>query len=82
VNVTNQSYVAVMPYRLTLECGCVVYVAADPMTGIVPSRIIQARGAGCQVAGHEPGVRLYLWELLPSRRASPPDEDDEVTLLM
>jgi hypothetical protein len=82
VNVTNQRCVAAMPIRLTLEGGWVVFVAADPLTTVVPSRIIQARGAGCHVAGHGPGVRLYLWEILPSRSASPPDDDDELTFLM
>jgi hypothetical protein len=82
VIVTKRSYVGVLPYRLTIECGCVVHVAADPTAAVVPSRTIQARGPGCQVAGHEPGVRLYLCELLPTRKPSLPDEAEDLTFLM
>jgi hypothetical protein len=60
-----------MSHNLTLECGCVVYVAANPETGVAHTRIIQSRGLACRVRRHEVGLRLFLWELLPdsARRA-------------
>jgi hypothetical protein len=54
-----------MSYNLTLQCGCLVYVACDPRTGYSHSRVIERRGAQCPVRKHEIGLRLYLWELLP-----------------
>jgi hypothetical protein len=59
-----------MSYDLTLQCGCVVYVAANPATRVAHTRIIQSRGAQCAVRRHEIGLRLYLWELLPEARAT------------
>ena len=58
---------AVMSYTLTLGCGCLVYVASHPRTRIAHTRIIERRGSGCGVRGHDIGVRLQLWELLPER---------------
>jgi hypothetical protein len=60
-----------MSYTLTLQCGCVVYVAAHPTTRIAHTRIIQSRGAACRVRRHEIGLRLYLWELLPDPAHQP-----------
>jgi hypothetical protein len=54
-----------MSYNLTLQCGCVVYVACDPRTGLAHTRILETRGSGCPSRKHEIGLRLYLWELLP-----------------
>lgn len=54
-----------MSYNLTLPCGCLIYVACHPTTGIAHTRIIERRGPGCRVRRHEVGLRLYLWELLP-----------------
>ncbi|HEX7140359.1 MAG TPA: hypothetical protein VF219_21085 [Vicinamibacterales bacterium] len=57
-----------MSYTLTLECGCVVYVARNPATHVAHTRVLQSRGAACPHRRHEVGLRLYLWELLPPRR--------------
>ena len=54
-----------MSYSITLQCGCVVYVACHPETGHAHTRIIQARGTGCRVRQHGVGHRLFLWEILP-----------------
>ena len=54
-----------MSYNLTLPCGCIVYVSTHPKTRIAHTRVIQTRGAACLVRRHEPGLRLYLWEILP-----------------
>jgi hypothetical protein len=60
-------------YELTLQCGCVVYVACHPATHLAHTRVLQFRGATCRDRRHEVGTRLYLWELLPTpeRRAAP-----------
>jgi hypothetical protein len=60
-----------MSYNLTLQCGCVVYVSANPTTRIAHTRIIQSRGAACRIRRHEIGLRLYLWELLPEPTYTP-----------
>jgi hypothetical protein len=52
-------------YTLDLPCGCTVYVARHPRTGLAHTRVIEARGRRCQVRRHAVGVRLWLWELLP-----------------
>ena len=56
-----------MSYTLTLQCGCVVYVARNPATHVAHTRVLQSRGPACLYRRHEVGLRLYLWELLPSR---------------
>jgi len=56
-----------MSYNLSLSCGCVVYVSCHPRTRVAHTRVIETRGATCSVRRHEVGLRLYLWELLPSR---------------
>jgi transposase len=56
-----------MSYNLTLDCGCVVWVACHPRTGVAHTRVIEFRGPACQVRRHEVGLRLYLWELLPQQ---------------
>ena len=58
-----------MSYTVVLWCGCRVYVSCNPVTGIAHSRIIEARGDECRIRSHERGARLWLWELLPDRRA-------------
>jgi hypothetical protein len=55
-------------YNLTLQCGCSVYVSCHPTTGVAHTRVIQRRGASCRERLHDVGVRLRLWELLPSRQ--------------
>lgn len=56
---------ACMSYNLVLHCGCLVYVACHPKTGIAHTRVIERRGASCSIRRHEVGLRLYLWEILP-----------------
>ena len=53
-----------MSYTLTLQCGCVVYMACHPKTREVHTRIIEARSQRCGVRRHEVGLRLELRELL------------------
>jgi hypothetical protein len=55
-----------MSYTLTLQCGCSVYVACHPRTGVAHTRIIEFRGAACDIRRHEVGLRLALWEALPA----------------
>ena len=54
-----------MSYTLTLQCGCLVYVACHPGTETAHTRIIERRGQACGVRKHDIGTRLYLWEMLP-----------------
>jgi len=54
-----------MSYTLTLQCGCTVYVATHPTTGIPHARILEQRSPTCPVRKHEAGLHLALWELLP-----------------
>jgi hypothetical protein len=48
-----------------------VYVSCNPATGIAHSRIVEAHDKACPIKRHEVGARLWLWELLPDRRAEP-----------
>jgi len=59
-----------MSYTVTLLCGCEVYVACAPWTGLAHTRIIEWKPIGCRIGSHGVGVRLQLWELL----ANPPDD--------
>ena len=59
-----------MSYNLTLDCGCLVYVACDPRTDVPHTRVIERRAATCRVRKHDVGVRLNLWDLLPDRGAA------------
>ena len=54
-----------MSYNITLQCGCIVYVACDPQTRIAHTRVIERRGRLCATRTHEVGLHLRLWELLP-----------------
>ena len=63
-----------MSYNLSLSCGCVVYVSCHPQTRVAHTRVIETRGAACPVRRHEVGLRLYLWELLPSPLLAAPVE--------
>jgi hypothetical protein len=54
-----------MSYNLTLWCGCRLYVACDPETGVAHTRIIERRGDACRERNHDVGARLALWEILP-----------------
>jgi len=57
-------YVA-MSYNLTLQCGCVVYVACNPASGLSHTRVLEKKGPLCRMRQHEVGLRLFLWEILP-----------------
>jgi hypothetical protein len=71
-----------MSYTLTLQCGCVVYVARNPATHVAHTRILQSRGQACTHRRHEVGLRLYLWELLPPRpNGQATAYDQDVTLV-
>ena len=37
-------YNSAMSYNLTLDCGCIVYVACDPKTQNAHTRILETRG--------------------------------------
>jgi len=54
-----------MSYNITLRCGCLVYVACHPQTGVAHSRIVECRGQLCLIRRHEIGVRLASGELAP-----------------
>jgi hypothetical protein len=53
-----------MSYNLTLRCGCLVYIACDPLTSVEHARIIERRDPGCRVRKHEVGLRLSLFEIV------------------
>jgi len=63
-----------MSYELTLWCGCRLYVACHPQTGVAHSRIIERRGETCHERTHDVGTRLALWELLPRAPDRQPPE--------
>ena len=65
-----------MSYTVTLGCGCRVYVACHPRTGLAHTRIIEYLSTGCAVRSHAIGVRVPVWELLPYE----PDEPSPVVL--
>jgi len=54
-----------MSHNITLYCGCIVYVACHPHTGVAHTRVLERRHPFCRVRKHEIGLRLALWELLP-----------------
>jgi hypothetical protein len=54
-----------MSYTLALTCGCVVYVACHPRTGLAHTRVIELRDEACHNRRHRTGARLWLWEMLP-----------------
>jgi hypothetical protein len=57
---------------VTLWCGCRVYVSCNPNTGLTNTRVLERRGDQCAMRNHAPGVRLWLWELLPDHRQPDP----------
>jgi hypothetical protein len=61
----------VMSYNLTLPCGCLVYVACHPQTGVAHTRVLDHRQPGCRVRTHEVGVRLSVWQLAGEALISP-----------
>jgi hypothetical protein len=63
-----------MSHTITLYCGCLVYVACHPQTGIAHTRVLERRHPLCTVRKHEVGLRLALWELLPE----PPERNAPV----
>jgi hypothetical protein len=54
-----------MSHTITLCCGCLVYVACDPSSGVAHTRVLERRDPRCGVRTHEVGVKLAVWELLP-----------------
>ena len=60
-----------MSYNITLHCGCMVYVACHPKTGLAHARILERRSERCAVRQHEVGLHLQLWELLPDPKHQP-----------
>jgi hypothetical protein len=60
-----------MSYNLTLQCGCILYVACDPKSGVAHTRVLEAKGHLCRTRRHEVGLRLFLWEILPDPAYSP-----------
>ena len=60
-----------MSYNLTLQCGCLVYVACDPKNGLSHTRVLEAKGLWCRARRHEIGARLFLWEILPDPAYQP-----------
>jgi hypothetical protein len=60
-----------MSYTLTLQCGCIVYVACDPTTRVAHTRVIESHGSLCRVRRHEVGVRLSVWEITPDPEYQP-----------
>ena len=63
-----------MSYTLALQCGCIVYVACHPRTGVAHKRVIETRGAICRTRSHQRGERLWLWEMLPDPGYAPAPE--------
>jgi hypothetical protein len=57
-----------MSYTLVLHCGCKVYVACHPQTGVAHTRIMEERSADCRDRRHDVGTRLWLWEILPDEK--------------
>jgi hypothetical protein len=51
-----------MSYNLMLNCGCSLYVAVNPATGVAHKRVIEQRGARCRIRDHEVGWQLSAWE--------------------
>ena len=64
-----------MSYNLTLQCGCLVYIACDPLTTVAHARIIERRDPGCRVLKHEVGLRLSLWEIVTALGEVEPDPE-------
>jgi hypothetical protein len=60
-----------MSYNITLACGCMVYVATHPDTGIAHNRVVEQRDRSCRNRKHQVGARLALWELLPDPKHAP-----------
>jgi hypothetical protein len=57
-----------MSYTLVLPCGCKVYVACHPRTGVAHTRIIEERSIDCRDRRHDVGTRMWLWEMLPDQQ--------------
>ena len=60
-----------MSYTTTLGCGCTVYVARHPRTGVEHTRIIERRGPRCGDRHHEIGWRLGPRELDDAGHSAP-----------
>lgn len=61
-----------MSYSLVLPCGCRISVSPDLKTGVVHERVIDLPGPDCHRGGHQQGMRVYLWDMLPPRRLLDP----------
>lgn len=48
-----------------LPCGCEMAIARDRVTAITIARTIHRRSQWCRSRLHQPGERVYVWELLP-----------------
>ena len=53
-----------MSYNVTLQCGCLVYIACDPLTSVAHARILERRDPACRVRKHAVGLRLSLFEIV------------------
>jgi len=71
----------VMSYAVTLRCGCAVYVACHPRTGLAHTCIIERRAPGCTIRSHEVGVRLQLAEVSPDSTVSDSTDRLEVVAI-
>jgi hypothetical protein len=67
-----------MSYNLTLQCGCLVYIACDPRTAVAHARILERRGSGCRVRKHEVGLRLSLFEIVTDIEEIEPDAERRI----
>lgn len=55
-------------YRL--PCGCFIDIVRDRAHDVTLSRTIARRAGPCRTRSHQPGARVYLWELLPAHRTA------------
>jgi hypothetical protein len=51
--------------RMRLPCGCEMQISSGPRAATVHRRTIYRRSQGCVSPAHQPGARVYVWELLP-----------------
>ena len=76
--VTSRRYTErTMSYNLTLRCGCLVYIACDPLTSVAHARIIERRDPGCRVRKHEVGLRLSLGEIVTELEEIQPEPEHQ-----
>ena len=68
---TPRDDAAAMSYTITLQCGCDVYVACNPWTGLAHTRVIERRALRCPVRSHATGTHLQPSDL-PSAEVRQP----------